>query len=179
MRHGFGELNPDTRVGLTGAAMIPACAFSLLLAGLALHPAHADTIYKWVDRTGQVTYSSTPPPAGAKAEKLDAAPQPSEEDIRQAEERLKRAQEHASDMENKRLEQEAREAESARLRESQKPQPVIVIEQPPNVPLPYYYPYPHAIRPPHPRPPVKPHPQPPVKPHPRPPVKPPPSPLQN
>lgn len=159
--------------------MIPPYVFSLLLAGLTLHPAYADAIYKWVDSKGQVTYSSTPPPGGAKAEQLDVPPQPSEKDVRQAEDRLKRSQEQASEMENKRLEQEARETEEARLRESRKPQPVIVIEQPVNAPQPYYYPYPPAIKPPHSGPPVKPHPQPPVKPHPRPPAKPTPSPLQN
>lgn len=143
--------------------MIPAYLYSLLLAGLVCQSASAGPIYKWVDSTGQVTYSSTPPPGRIKAEQVAVPPPPSEEDIKQARDRVKRTEEQAREMENQRLEQEAREAEEARLRKAQQPQ-TIVIEKPVYVPQPNYY-YPPATRP-RPRPPVKPHP----------PVEPPPSP---
>jgi hypothetical protein len=135
----------------------------LLLAVLVCQPAGADPLYKWVDSTGQVTYSSTPPPAGIKAEKVKVLHPPSDEDIKQAEERVKRIEEQASELENKRLDQEAREAEEARLREAQQPQPPIVIERPVYVPQPIYYPPAHR-----PRPPVGPRPHPPVEPLPSP-----------
>jgi hypothetical protein len=143
--------------------MISPYAFSLLLAGLAWQPAYAEPLYKWVDSTGQVTYSSTPPPAGIKAEKVKMLQPPSDEDIKQAEERVKRTEEQASELENKRLDQEAKEAEEARLREAQQPQPPIVIERPVYVPQPIYYPPAHR-----PRPPVGPRPHPPVEPLPSP-----------
>jgi hypothetical protein len=130
----------------------------LLLATLLLGTAHADPIYKSVDSAGNVTYSSTPP-AGVKAEKVDVPPPPTEEDTRQAMERVKQAEERASDLESSRLEQEAKEraraAEEARQREAQKP---VVIQQPVYVPQPVYYP-PIQRRPPStlpPAPPAKP-----------------------
>jgi hypothetical protein len=143
--------------------MISPYAFSLLLAWLTWQPAYAEPLYKWVDSTGQVTYSSTPPPAGIKAEKVKVLHPPSDEDIKQAEERVKRTEEQASELENKRLDQEAKEAEEARLREAQQPQPPIVIERPVYVPQPIYYPPAHR-----PRPPVGPRPHPPVEPLPSP-----------
>jgi len=130
----------------------------LLLATLLLQTAHADPIYKSVDSAGNVTYSSTPP-AGVKAEKVDVPPPPTEEDTRQATERVKQAEERASEMESNRLEQQAREqaraAEEARQREAQKP---IVIQQPVYQPQPYYYPPMRRL------PPLPPPPPPPVRP---------------
>jgi len=137
--------------------MISTYIYSLLLAALVCQPASADPIYKWVDSTGQVTYSSTPPPGRVKAEKVALPPPPSEEEIRQAKDRVKRIEEQAREMESQRLEQEAREAEEARLRKEQQPQP-LVIEKPVYVPQPIYYP--PAIRPKPIRPPHKPHPRP-------------------
>ena len=145
--------------------MISPYAFSLLLAGLTWQPAYAEPLYKWVDSTGQVTYSSTPPPAGVKAEKMKVLQPPSDEDIKQAEERVKRTEEQASELENKRLDQEAKEAEEARLREAQQPQQPIVIERPVYVPQPIYYPPAHRPRP---RPPHEPRPPTPVEPRPSP-----------
>ena len=145
--------------------MVAPYAFCLLLAGLAWQAAHADPLYKWVDSTGQVTYSSTPPPGGIKAEKVKVPPPPSDEDIKQAEERVKKIEEQASELENRRLDQEAKEAEEARLRAAQQPQPPIVIERPVYVPQPIYYPPAHRPRP---RPPVEPRPPTPVEPRPGP-----------
>jgi hypothetical protein len=112
----------------------------LLLATLLLQAAHADPIYKSVDSAGNVTYSSTPP-AGVKVEKVDVPPSPTEEETRQATERMKQVEKRASEMESSRLEQQAkeqaREAEEARQREAQNP---VVIQQPAYAPQPGYYP---------------------------------------
>lgn len=117
--------------------MISPNAFLLLLAGLAWLPAHATPLYKWADRSGRVTYSSLPPPAGIQAEKVRVPPQPSAEDIRQAELRVKKAAELASEMEARRRKQAA---EDARLRAMQPPPAPVVIEKPVYVPQPIYYP---------------------------------------
>ena len=127
------------RAGLIGATMISPYAFPLLLAGLATQAACAAPLYKWVDTAGHVTYSSLPPPAGARARTIEIPPQPSPEETRQAEARAKRMLEQASELEARRREQEAREAEDARLRAMQPPPPV-VIEKPVYVPQPIYYP---------------------------------------
>ena len=138
--------------------MNPIHVLPWLLAILPLQAAHADPIYKSVDSAGNVTYSSTPP-AGVKAEKVEVPPPPTEEETRQAMERVKQAEEHASELESSRLEQQAREqaraAEEARQREAQKP---IVIQQPVYQPQPYYYPPMRRL------PPLPPPPPPPVRP---------------
>jgi hypothetical protein len=148
MRHDAGRLKPENRASLIGATMVSSYALCLLLAGLGGQPAYAEPLYKWVDSAGKVTYSSTPPPPGAKAEKVKLPPPPSDEDIKQARERVKRTEEQASELENRRLDQEAREAEEARLRAARQPQPPIVIEKPVYVPQPIYYPPAHRPRPP-------------------------------
>jgi Domain of unknown function (DUF4124) len=142
--------------------MKPIHVLPWLLAALLLQTAHADPIYKSVDSAGNVTYSSTPP-KGVKAERVDVPPPPTEEETRKAMERVKQADERASELESSRLEQEAKERaradEEARQREAQKP---VVIHQPVYVPQPVYYP-PLQRRPPSvlpPAPPVRPRPQP-------------------
>lgn len=91
---------------------------ALLVAAFATAPlaAHADAIYKYVDEKGNVTYSSTPPKGGGKAEKIDAPVTPTPEQAaaarRQLEldkEQLRKAQEQRS----------AQEAEAAKLRSEQ------------------------------------------------------------
>jgi hypothetical protein len=123
-------------------------AFPILLALLFWQPADADTIYKSVDSAGQVTYSSTPPPATAQIEKLEEAARPTDEDIRQAKDRAKREEEQVRELEAKRLEQEAAQAaKEARLREMQPSPPPVVIEKPVYIPQTIYYP-PAIQRPP-------------------------------
>lgn len=39
--------------------------------GISLGQVHAQNYYKWVDSKGNVTYSSKPPPTGAKQQKID------------------------------------------------------------------------------------------------------------
>lgn len=115
-------------------------AFPLLFAALGWQPVAAVPIYKWVDDAGRVTYSSLPPPAGVRAEKVEPAPQPALEDVRQAEESTERARALARELEAERLQQEAEAAEAARLRALQFPPPPIVIEKPVYVPQPVHYP---------------------------------------
>jgi len=145
----------DRCIDAIGAMMKPIHVLPVLLATLLLQTAHADPVYKSVDSAGNVTYSSTPP-AGVKAEQVDVPPPPTEEETRQAKERMKQAEEQVSEMENTRLEQQAREqaraAEEARQREVQQP---VVIQQPVYVPQQGYYP-PVQGRPPLPRPPAPP-----------------------
>jgi hypothetical protein len=122
--------------------------FPLLFAALASTPALADELYKSVDSAGNVTYSSTPP-KGAKVEKVDLLPPPTEAEVQTAEERLKRNEAQANEFEAQRRKKEAaeaeRKAEEARQRETQPP---IVIETPDEVPQPIYYPPPGAGFPP-------------------------------
>ena len=120
-----------------GTTMISPYALLLLLAGLAWQPSHAAPLYKWADRSGRVTYSSLPPPAGIQAETIQVQPLPSAEDVRQAKQREQKAAELASEMEARRRKQEA---EEARRRAMQPPPAPVVIEQPVYVPQPIYYP---------------------------------------
>ncbi len=120
--------------------MISFRAFFLLLAGLAWQPVHAEPLYKWTDSAGNVNYSSSPPPAGVEAERVQPVPQPSAAEIRQAEESAERAQALARELEDERLRQEAEAAEEARLRAMESPPHPIVIEKPVYVPQPVYYP---------------------------------------
>ena len=120
--------------------MLSAYVLPLLLAGLAWQPVHAEPLYKWTDSAGNVNYSSSPPPAGVEAERVQPVPQPSAEEIRQAEESVERAQALARELEDERLRQEAEAAEEARLRALESPPPPIVIEKPVYVPQPVYYP---------------------------------------
>jgi len=117
--------------------MTSSCAFLLLIAGFIWHPAHAAPLYKWADRSGRVTYSSLPPPAGIQAETVRIPPPPSADETRQAEARARKAAELASEIETQRRKQEA---EEARLRAMQPPPVPVVIEKPVYVPQPIYYP---------------------------------------
>lgn len=119
--------------------MRPRIPCLLLCCGLAAY-AEAGQIYKRVDSTGQVAYSSPPPPAGAQVEKLTVPP-PAQEEVSQARERAQRDGELARALENRRREREAaRKAEAERLKALQESQQPAVIEkrvpQQPN----YYYP---------------------------------------
>jgi hypothetical protein len=139
--------------------MLSAYVLPLLLAGLVWQPACAAPLYKWIDNSGQVIYSSLPPPAGTQVEKVQAPPQPSAAEVRQTEERAKKIEAQANELEAQRRQQEALEAEEARLRALQSPPAPVVIEQPVYVPQPLYYPPVMRPRPkrhpdkhPHPRP---------------------------
>lgn len=129
---------PFRQRNLSWATMLSPYVFPLLLAGLAWHTAQAAPLYKWRGSTGQVTYSSLPPPAGIKAEQLQVLPHPTAEEIRQAEARVKKMEEQASEMEARRLKQAADEARLRALKPTALPP--VVIEKPVYVPEPIYYP---------------------------------------
>jgi len=136
--------------------MISAHLLPLLLAGLVWQPAQAAPLYKWTDRSGRVTYSSLPPPAGIRAETVRVPPSPTADETRQAKERAKKAAELASEIEAQRRQQEA---EEARLRAMPPPPAPVVIEKPVYVPQPIYYPPVRMSPRRHPRKPVREHPR--------------------
>lgn len=72
---------------------------TLLAPSLALS---AGTIYKSVDKQGNVTYSSKPPAAGVRTERLAVPPPPTEEDVRRAEEQAQKLKEQAARLEQER-----------------------------------------------------------------------------
>lgn len=51
--------------------MLKKAILTSLIFGLFLPQVHAKNYYKWVDSKGNVTYSSKPPPAGAKQQKIE------------------------------------------------------------------------------------------------------------
>ncbi|WP_324779291.1 DUF4124 domain-containing protein [Thiobacillus sedimenti] len=126
-------------------------ARALLLVAFAWQAGHAAPLYKWLDGSGHVTYSSLPPPPGTVAKEMRVPPPPRAEDARQAAEQAKKADALVRELEARRREQEA---EEARLRALRLPPAPVVIEKPVYVPQPVYYP-PVRVRP-HPRHPDKP-----------------------
>jgi hypothetical protein len=92
-----------------GIAVLP-ILFSLALAPAAVGDG---TIYKWKDKEGNVHYTDCPPPPGCEKETVTAEPAPSEQQIRQAQERLDRLlaeqEQNAADREQERLERERRQ----------------------------------------------------------------------
>lgn len=87
-------------------------ALAAILLGLASTAATgADgTIYKWTDKEGNVHYTDCPPPPGCPAGTVRVEPAPSEQQVRQAQERLEKLiagqQESAAERERERLEHE-------------------------------------------------------------------------
>ena len=51
--------------------MLKKVIFTSMILGFSLTQVHAKNYYKWVDSKGNVTYSSKPPPAGAKQQKIE------------------------------------------------------------------------------------------------------------
>ena len=81
--------------------------------GIALHtlPLGAQTVYKWVDANGKVSYSAAPPPDATAAQPIAIQSGPGPERRAQAEARLRRMQEESQSLEASRREaQEARQA---------------------------------------------------------------------
>jgi hypothetical protein len=68
------------------------------------------TIYKWTDKEGNVHFTDCPPPPGCEAETVLVKPEPSEQQIRQAQEKLQKLLEqqleNAAAREQQRLELE-------------------------------------------------------------------------
>jgi hypothetical protein len=87
-------------------------ALAAILFGLATAAAvgAGGTIYKWTDQEGNVHFTDCPPPPGCKAESVLAQPEPSEQQIRQAQEKLEKLleeqRESAAAREHERMERE-------------------------------------------------------------------------
>lgn len=85
----------------------------LLVAGMLLAVGAVvagDQVYKWVDASGNVTYSSTPPP-GAAAQPVDLPPVPPAAEIEAARQREHSLQELGDQLSQDRLDREAQLAE--------------------------------------------------------------------
>jgi len=87
-------------------------ALASILFGLAAATATGagGTIYKWTDQEGNVHFTDCPPPPGCKAESVPVQPVPSEQQVRQAREKLERLleeqRESGAAREQERLERE-------------------------------------------------------------------------
>lgn len=89
----------------------------LLIPGLVI----AETIYKSVDKNGNVHYSNIPPENTENATSIELAPPPSQEAIRAAQQRHERNKKAASILDENRKKRDEISAEENRLkRESQK-----------------------------------------------------------
>lgn len=92
-------------------AAATACTISAWVVLLAPCASFADeTIYKIVDEHGRVTYSSTPPAETQKSQTLDLLPPPTEEQAKEAQERVKALDEATEKAEKARREREQAEA---------------------------------------------------------------------
>jgi hypothetical protein len=87
-------------------------ALAAIMLGLASAAAvgAGGTIYKWTDKEGNVHFTDCPPPPGCEAETVLVKPEPSEQQIRQAQEKLQKLLEqqleNAAAREQQRLELE-------------------------------------------------------------------------
>lgn len=132
---------------------------------LAAGTAAADTIYRWVDANGKVTFSSTPPPEGKQAEVVDLPPPPSPESVEAQRERERAIAELGGQLQQRRLDREAQQVEeqrAARERAATEPPLPSAFEEPPD----YFYGsgWNGGWIPPRPRPPRPPWPERPVPP---------------
>jgi hypothetical protein len=135
------------------------------MGALAAAPVAAGTIYKSVDRDGNVTYAAQPLPNAVKVEPLTAAEPPSEEQVAEAEK-----QAAAINAFNERVDKERKEAakEEAALRAAAGR--TVIVERPYLLPVPsgdYWWGAP-PLPPGHPIRPLPPRPSPPPAPTPRP-----------
>jgi len=90
-------------------------AFAAILIGLTTATAIAagGAIYKWTDKDGNVHFTDCPPPPGCKAETILVQPEPSEQQVRQAQEKLEKL------LEEQRASAAARELERLELERQQ------------------------------------------------------------
>lgn len=116
----------------------------LLLACLMSAPGAADTIYKSVDRHGNVSYSSTPGKSAVEVEKVAPPSAPREEDVEAAHQRYRELEERDRQREQARREEAIRQQELERIKADQelrrqlnrpqKPANIIIVNQ-----NPYYW----------------------------------------
>lgn len=120
-------------------------ALGVVLAA-ALTPAGAETVYRYLDASGQVVYSESVP-EGVEAEVIELAPAPPGETPESLRERVERQLEVAEELEAARRRREAERAEQR----APEPLPAPVEAPEPRYLIPYLPP--HWGRPPHHRPP--------------------------
>lgn len=95
-------------------------ALLVLLAMALVAPALADgTIYKWVDKQGNVHYTDCPPPPGCEAETVEVPAPPDASEVAEAERRLEEMlaeqAQQAADRERERLARERQQVEAMRI----------------------------------------------------------------
>lgn len=73
---------------------------AILAASLLSTPAFAETVYKSVDKGGEVTFSDEPPANAVNVEKLNVQPAPTESQQHESVERTKRMESQANEMGN-------------------------------------------------------------------------------
>jgi hypothetical protein len=71
---------------------------AILAASLLTTPAFAETVYKSVDKGGEVTFSDEPPANAVNVEKLNVQPAPTESQQHESMERAKRMESQANEM---------------------------------------------------------------------------------
>lgn len=115
--------------------------FLILLLGISV--AHADTVYKWKDKDGNVMYTSEPPPANVKKETIEGPPAPTDAEVAESRDRIRKEAEYVKEMQEKRRELEVQEAEVEKLRleKQKKESPTVVIDNPVYINNPPVYPY--------------------------------------
>ncbi len=138
----------------------------LLPALLAAGSSGAEQIYRWVDANGKVTFSSTPPPEGKRAEVVDLPPPPSPESVEAQRERERAIAELGGQLQQQRLEREALQAEEQRVARDRAPADQSPAASPIDEPPDYFYGngWNGGWIPPRPRPPRPPWPERPVPP---------------
>jgi hypothetical protein len=103
---------------------------ALAVLPLLLSAAEADTVYRWVDAEGRVSYSSTPPSAAADVRQVDLPPPPSAAEIDAAKEREKTLGQLADQLEQSRRARDAA-ANSARQADAGDGGPMQAVAPPP------------------------------------------------
>jgi len=148
-----------SNIGLsnTGYRSIGLCVIALSCT-LAVTEAKADKIYKIVDESGKVTYTSTPP-ENADADKetstIDVAAPPSEERVEAAQRRHERNIEAAEQMDENRNQRSEMISEENRLKRERQKQAAEQFKQQEPASEEEHYGYPYLPRP---RPPLRPRP---------------------
>ena len=84
--------------------------------------AHADTIYKSVDEQGNISYSSSPPENNKTSSTVNIAPQPSDEQIKAAQQRHERNVQAGTLMDETRTQRNEIAAEENRIKRERQQQ---------------------------------------------------------
>jgi len=98
----------------------------------------AEKIYKSIDKEGNVTYSTTPPPDAVGSEEIARPVAPTEEQVREAEERSRQTYELAGELERDRVQREKEQAQREADERARNAVPAAPVYVPVPVPYPYY-----------------------------------------